>query len=245
VVHPDTGKVTTSYAAVAKHFGVQVKPCPPRRGNRKGVVEKANHTAAQRWWRTLPDDVTVAQAQARLDAFCAEKTDTRIRVIDDTGTRCSVGALAVAERLRPVPAAAFPVVVAVQRTITAQALVSFRGNRYSVPPELTRTDVTVQHRLGSPVLSIVTGSGVVVAVHHRVADGTGATVRTDTHVTALSTAVLAAFSTDRPHHRKQRIPPGPAALAAADRLRRTPPAAGAVIDLSVYAAAAARRSTLP
>jgi hypothetical protein len=55
---------------------------------------------------------------------------------------------------------------------------------------------------------------------------------------------LAAFSTDRPHHRKQRIPPGPAALAAADRLRGTPPAAGAVIDLSVYAAAAARRSTL-
>jgi hypothetical protein len=27
--------------------------CPARRGNRKGVVEKANHTAAQRWWRTL------------------------------------------------------------------------------------------------------------------------------------------------------------------------------------------------
>ena len=96
------------------------------------------------------------------------------------------------------------------------------------------------------MLSIVTGNGVVVAVHHRVADGTGATVRTDTHVTALTTAVLAAFSTDRPHRRKQRIPPGPAALAAADRLRGTTTAAdAAVIDLSVYAAAAARRSTLP
>ena len=135
--------------------------------------------------------------------------------------------------------------MAVQRTVTAQALVAFRGNRYSVPPELTRSVVTVEHRLGSPVLSIVTGRGVVVAVHHRVADGTGATVRTDSHVTALTTAVLAAFSTDRPHHRKQRIPPGPAALAAADQLRGTPPVAGAaVIDLSVYAAAAARRSTL-
>ena len=73
VVHPGTGKVTASYAAVAKHYGVHVMPCPPRRGNRKGVVEKANHTAAQRWWRTLPDDVTVAQAQARLDQFCAER----------------------------------------------------------------------------------------------------------------------------------------------------------------------------
>ena len=30
----------------------------------RASVEKANHTAAQRWWRTLPDDVTAAQAQA-------------------------------------------------------------------------------------------------------------------------------------------------------------------------------------
>ncbi|MCX4781631.1 hypothetical protein [Streptomyces sp. NBC_01264] len=29
-------------AAVAKYYGVGVDICPPRRGNRKGVVEKAN-----------------------------------------------------------------------------------------------------------------------------------------------------------------------------------------------------------
>ncbi len=65
VCHPAAGRVTASFAAVAKHYGVSVAICPPRRGNRKGVVEKANHTAAQRWWRTLPDDVTVEEAQAR------------------------------------------------------------------------------------------------------------------------------------------------------------------------------------
>src|SRR5664279_3278253 len=43
VVHPGSGKVTASYAPIAKHFGVRVRPCPPRHGNRKGVVEKANH----------------------------------------------------------------------------------------------------------------------------------------------------------------------------------------------------------
>ena len=63
VVHPESGRVTASFAAVAKHYGVSVRPCPPRRGNRKGVVEKANHVAAQRFWRTLPDDVTPGQAQ--------------------------------------------------------------------------------------------------------------------------------------------------------------------------------------
>ena len=36
----------------AKHYGVGVDPCPPRRPNRKGVVEKAIHYIAQRWWRT-------------------------------------------------------------------------------------------------------------------------------------------------------------------------------------------------
>lgn len=67
VCHPESGKVTASFAGVAKHYGVSVAICPPRRGNRKGAVEKSNHTAAQRWWRTLPDDVTVEQAQESLD----------------------------------------------------------------------------------------------------------------------------------------------------------------------------------
>ena len=71
VCYPSSGRVTPSFAGVAKHYGVSVAICPPRRGNRKGVVEKANDTAAQRWWRTLPDDITIVDAQASLDRFCA------------------------------------------------------------------------------------------------------------------------------------------------------------------------------
>jgi transposase len=58
VISPDNGRVSASFAAVAKHYGVTVRACPPRRGNRKGVVEKANHVAAQRFWRTVPDGAT-------------------------------------------------------------------------------------------------------------------------------------------------------------------------------------------
>lgn len=61
VCHPDSGKVTASFARVAKHYGVQVAICPPRSGNRKGVVEKINHSAAQRWWRTLADEPAAPQ----------------------------------------------------------------------------------------------------------------------------------------------------------------------------------------
>jgi hypothetical protein len=109
VCYPSSGRITAAFAQVAehvaKHYGVRSVTCPPRRGNRKGVVEKANHSAAQRWWRTLGDDVTVEQAQAGVDHIAA-KLDGRHRVRD--GERTTVGELAAAERLRPAPLVAFP-----------------------------------------------------------------------------------------------------------------------------------------
>jgi hypothetical protein len=226
---------------------VTVALCPPRHGNRKGVVEKANHSAAQRWWRTLPDDISVRDAQARLDAWCQDKGDARKRVVDHSGTKATVGELAAAERLRLVPALPFPASLSVARTVRPQALVAFRGNRYSVPPELVGAAVTVIVRLGDVHLDIATASGTVIARHRRAPDGAGITVRTDTHATALETAALAAFSSTRPHRRKVRIPPGPTAQAAAAALLGEPHSArpATVIDLRVYADAASKRRRLP
>lgn len=249
VVHPGSGKVTATYAPIAKHFGVRVRPCPPRRGNRKGVVEKANHVVAQRWWRSLPDEVTVAQAQASLDEFCAQVADHRRRV-DAGGNRCTVADLAAAEPLRPVPKTPPIAVVSVNRKVTAQALVAFRGNSYSVPPAHVGQHLEVTHRLGAVTISVTTTGGVTVAVHARKPDGAGVTVRAEAHVTALNTAALAAFTTAAPHRSKRRIPPGPEARAAAAALRGgtagpTGTAGAAIVDLSAYAEAAARRRTLP
>ena len=140
VVSPNTGRVTASFAAVAKHYGVHVDLCPPRHGNRKGTVEKANHSAAQRWWRTLPEDTTTAAAQSSLDAFCSRVGDARARTRD--GHITTVGALAELEGLGPLPAP-FPATLTVKRVVTAQALVSFAGNSYSVPPGLAGSPVTV------------------------------------------------------------------------------------------------------
>src|SRR3989442_1280435 len=75
VCHPESGDVTASFAAVAKYYGVTVAVCPSRSGWRKGVVEKANHSAARRWWRTLPDEGIPGQAQARLGAWGAPHGD--------------------------------------------------------------------------------------------------------------------------------------------------------------------------
>jgi hypothetical protein len=92
----------------AKHYAVQVRICAAYRANRKGAVEKSNHFIAQRWWRTA-DVATKAEAQASLDAFLVGVGDARVRCVD--GRRTTVGALADAEPLRPVPARAYPAVL--------------------------------------------------------------------------------------------------------------------------------------
>jgi transposase len=255
VCDPGSGAISASFAGVAKHYSVAVAVCPPRRGNRKGVVEKANLTAAQRWWRTLADDVTVEQAQASLDRFCATRADHRVR--DTNQGKSTVAALAAAEPLAPPPAAPYPAIVVEQRTASRQALVGYRGNRYSVPPELAMAAVTVSHPVSGEFIDIATAAGIVVARHRRLADGLGATVRDAGHVIALGAAAMAAANTGRPHRRKERIPPGPEARAAAAELRRrlaatdgsviepsSIPADSTIIDMSVYERAAQQRTTL-
>lgn len=52
------------------------------------------------------------------------------------------------ERLRPLPPAVFPVVVSEERTATRQALIDWRDNPYSVPPDLAAANIVIQQRLG-------------------------------------------------------------------------------------------------
>jgi len=253
VCDPGSGRITASFAGVAKHYGVSVAICPPRRGNRKGVVEKINHTAAQRWWRTLPDDVSVEEAQLSVDRFAALRGDTRLRATTDG--RSSVAMVAAAEPLQPIPATPYPVIVSEPRTASRQALVAYRGNRYSVPPELAAAAVVVSHPLGDHFLDIATTGGIVIARHHMAADGLGVVVRDGGHVIALDAAAMATATTGRPHRRKERIPPGAAARAAAAQLLRqrdgdsaavaetpNPSTDSTVIDLSAYERAAQKRT---
>jgi len=252
VCDPASGRVTASFAGVAKHYGVAVAICPPRRGNRKGVVEKVNHTAAQRWWRTLPDDVTVEAAQASLDRLARVRGDTRLRATADG--RSSVAVVAKTEPLAPVPALPYPVIVSETRAASRQALVSYRGNRYSVPPELAAAQVVVSHPVGGQFVDIATTGGIVVARHRLAADGLGVMVRDSGHVIALDAAAISTAAAGRPHRRKERIPPGPAAKAAAAQLRRlidanptviessTPSTDSTVIDLSAYERSAQNRT---
>jgi hypothetical protein len=136
--------------------------------------------------------------------------------------------------------------------------VAYRGNRYSVPPELAAAQVVVTHPVGGEAIDIATINGIVIARHHLATDGLGITVRDTGHVIALEAAAMAAANTGRPHRRKERIPPGPEARAAAQALRNQLPGNVSdsghaieslstatdsnIIDLAVYERAAQART---
>jgi len=226
VINPTTGKVQRSFAPVAKHYGVAgVDPCPPRHGNRKGVVEKNIDFLTQRWWRTARV-ASPAEAQVSVDRFCVEIADARRRG-DHT-----VGEVADTEPLLDLPVAPFPAEVVEVRTVAANALVSLWGNRYSVPPGLVGGHVQIRWRLGTATIDL-SAAGAVVATHTLAPRGAQRTVRLPEHTKALENVVLAAFSTDRPCRRKVNRPPTDTALALAAELLGDR-GADPVIDLDVY-----------
>jgi transposase len=227
VINPTTGRLQTSFAPVAKHYGVTVVPCPPRRPNRKGVVEKQIDFLSQRWWRTL-DATSLAEAQASLDRFCATISDQRRR--GDT----TVGELGAAEPLLDLPLVPYPAEATTARIVAQNALVSVDGNRYSVPPALVGAEVTVRQRLGSDVLIIVSAAGSIVATHRAAPRGVGRLVRLPEHTRALEKVVLAAFTTDRPCPKKPNRPPTAAALAIGNEITGDNSGAAPVIDLATY-----------
>src|SRR5580704_213147 len=195
IVVPGTDRLTVDAANIAKHYGVQIAVCPPRRAQRKGVVEAAVKYTTRSWWRTA-SVATMAQAQSSLDGWLAGVADERQR---PGGT---VGFLGAGEPLQALPALAYSAIISVQREVSRSALVSFEANHYSVPPAHARRTVSVQARVGEKTLRVVSAAGEVVAEHHRDPAGAGQTVRSSEHAALLEKAVLAAFTTDHACRRK-------------------------------------------
>jgi hypothetical protein len=127
VVAPGTDRITAQFAQAAKHYGVEVWVCPPKRPQRKGVVEKAIQYVTRSWWRTAPVS-SLGQAQADLDRWAVAIADRRKR---DGST---IAELADQEGLLALPAAAFPAQLDVARVVGRSALVAFEGNHYTSRP---------------------------------------------------------------------------------------------------------------
>ncbi len=255
IIKPGTDEVQRSFAPVAKHYGVTVDPCPPRHGNRKGVVEKAIDYLTQSWWRTAAVSTPVG-AQADMDRWCVEVADQRTRPnpaaqkrllcarqrrypqprwhrgAGDRDAGDGDGRRTGRQPLLALPAATYPAELRVVRTVAANALISLWGNRYSVPPGLVGGHVQVRWRHGTDTITIH-AAGTVVTAHRlapRARSAPSACPSTPRH---SRTSCSAAFSTARACPRKVNRPPSNAALALAAELLGdlgTDP----IIDLDVY-----------
>ena len=227
VLVPGTDRIQASFVGVAKHYGVAIDACPPRRPNRKGVVEKAIHYIAQRWWRTAAV-ASLAQAQDSLDHFCETIGDARRRA------GSTVGELATAEPLLDLPPMPYPAEGTMVRKVAANGLVAVWGNQYSLPPSVIGTEVSIRWRLGDRSFDVFSASGRLVATHRKVPRGQGRMVRLPEHTAALEKVVLASFTTKRPCKPKPNRPPSSAALAIATDLADGMQHGEPVIDLAVY-----------
>jgi len=227
IVVAGTDRLTVDAANLAKHYGVEIAVCPPRRAQRKGVVEKAVQYLTRSWWRTAAVS-SPADAQASLDRWVVEVADQRPR---SDGT---VGELGASEPLRSLPALAYPAVITVTRAASRSALVSFEGNRYSVPPAQAGRTVTVLARVGDPMIRLVSAAGEIVATHRRAPTSAGQTIRTSEHTALLEKAVLAAFTTDYACRRKDNRPAGPRALQELAKLTGHEQPPGQVVSLADY-----------
>ncbi|MGW0584521.1 Mu transposase domain-containing protein, partial [Streptomyces sp. NPDC002920] len=75
--------------------------------------------------------MTLEQAQSGVDKLALRMDERRRRV---EGMTVTVAELAAGEPMLDLPIRPFPAELEVQRTVSPQSLVSFRGNFYSVPP---------------------------------------------------------------------------------------------------------------
>ncbi len=229
IVVPGTDRLTVDAAQAAKHYGVEIAVCPPRRAQRKGVVEAAIKYTTNSWWRSAAV-ATMAEAQHSLDRWSLEVADERQR---PAGT---VGELGAAEPLRALPAIAYPALITVERKASRSALIAFEGNQYSVAPACAARSMTVHAVVGEGVLRIFSAAGELVATHRRSPAGAGQTIRSSEHANMLEQAVLAAFTTGHACPRKANRPPGQDALAELARLNGLATMPAPVIDLGRYAA---------
>ena len=119
-------------------------------------MEKANHVAAQRFWRTLPDDVTAEQAQATAGHLVHARGDVRMRATADG--KATVATVAATRAAAPGAGGAVPGHRDGRRGPSrAQALVVLpRQPLLASPPELARAAVTVGLPVGASHLDIAT-----------------------------------------------------------------------------------------
>lgn len=165
---------------LAGHYGFTPKACRPYRARTKGKDERAVGYIKQHFFVRYRSFESWAHLNQQAEAWLAQEADPRIH-----GTTNEV----VLERfgreaptLKPLPPLRYDTSYRETRTVSYDAFVEVRGNRYSVPAAQCGTVVTVRIGVGDERLRVFAGDvlvsehrlrqtkgeSIVVKEHHRV-----------------------------------------------------------------------------
>jgi transposase len=149
------------FVILRSHYGFDSFFCLPGIGgaHEKGGVEGEVGRFRRRWLVPIPRVASVAELNERIAEADRRDLDRRI-----ANRALTVGEMAAAERLRPLPAAPFDPSSVVGAKVDSKARVSVRQALYSVPARLAGR--RVQIRLGAAEFEVIF-DGRVVARHER------------------------------------------------------------------------------
>ncbi|RUQ75224.1 IS21 family transposase [Azospirillum doebereinerae] len=144
---------------LAAHYGFLPKACRPYRPETKGKVERP--------FRYVREDFFLARSFRNLEDLNAQFTQWLVQIANrrrHATTQRIVVEHFVEERphLKPLPAGSFNSVLALERRVTRDGMVSVAGNLYSVPDSTRRRAVEVQ--LTAETVTILE-DGIPVASH--------------------------------------------------------------------------------
>lgn len=167
------------WIAFCAHYGLLPRACAPYRAQTKGKVERLISIAkAEVAGRTFLD-------RDHLAAEIADAADRYNAHVHGTTKMAPTSRLELeCDYLTDLPAAAYPLEPPALRTVSSDALVSFAGNRYSVPARVVGKKVKVQ-ATGSELI-IYDKSEALLASHLARPAGAGETVMVPEHYEGVS-----------------------------------------------------------
>jgi len=162
--------IQRSYRELARHYGFQIDPAPPRAPEKKGKVEAGVRYVKGNFLRTW-ESVDLAEDRKALRRWLAEVADQRVHGV--TGRRPIELFESERAALLPLPASRFELVVWKQARLHTDSHVQIDGAFYSAPWRFLHRELWV--RCSEPSIAVY-HEDELLWTHARVPRGTRSTV---------------------------------------------------------------------
>ena len=203
-----TSRVMRDFVQVADHYDVTLEIDSQQTPSLSGEDLRQIMCA----WRTISATCPLPGAQDRFDQLTARLDVRRAPMSNRRGANEQT-------RLLPLPYSAYPAQICVKRSVSSRGLVSFRGNTYVIAPDLAGAAVEVRWRIGETHVSITSADGALITRHALAPPGARRTVTGSQEPVTPERRTRPLRRPEPVSCRGGYLPPSPAALGEAQRLR--------------------------